>query len=143
MDEALPGPGEGAVVGVGVDVADTDRFERLVARSAGRLWAHWFTPAEAAECLASRRPGTAAACRFAVKEATYKAVGVPFAGAARWPLVEVLGRGPDWRVALHGELAAAAPEGLRLQVSTCLMPGRVMAVVIAEDDARDRLPHLY
>ena len=133
----------GAVVGVGVDVADAERFERLVARGGERLWAHWFTRAEAAECRASRRPGTAAACRFAVKEATYKAVGVPFAGPVQWPLVEVLGRDPDWRVALHGELAAAAPENLRLEVSTCLMPGRVLAVVIAEDGGRDTLPHLY
>lgn len=124
----------GVVIGVGVDVAETGRFERLVSRGAGRVWPHWYTEAEAEACLQHPRPGLAAALRFALKEATYKAVGVQFSGAVRWRDIEVLGTEPVWRIALHGEVAAAAgAAGVeQLHGSTCQTGGRVMATVIVE-----------
>ncbi len=87
------------------------------------MWAHWFTPAEASQCRGDARPALAAALRFAVKEATYKAVGAEFTGPVRWQRH----RGPrPWR---RGTLAADAPRGGRaaadrvgariLHVSTC------------------------
>lgn len=124
----------GVVVGVGIDVAETGRFERLVSRGAGRVWAHWYTEAEAEECIQHPRPWLAAALRFAVKEATYKAVGAEFSGEVRWRDIQVLGGGPAWRLALHGEVAAAAAAAgvEQLHVSTCQTGGRVMAIVIAK-----------
>lgn len=128
------------MVGVGLDIAEIGRFERLVDRGAGRIWAHWYTEAEAAECLRHPRPALAAAFRFAVKEATYKAVGAEFLGAVRWQDIEVTGREQAWRVALHGEVAAGAAAAYAdlLHVSTCRTDGRVVAIVIAEGRASSR-----
>ncbi|GAB3022520.1 holo-[acyl-carrier-protein] synthase [Nocardioides flavus (ex Wang et al. 2016)] len=123
-----------SVIGVGMDVADTRRFDRLVRRGPGGLWAHWYTEAEVRECLAHDQPATAAATRFAVKEASYKALGARFAHEVRWRDIEVLEREAAWRVVLHGEMGvAAAAVGLAwLHVSTCRTGGRVVATVIAE-----------
>ncbi|WP_167288661.1 holo-ACP synthase [Nocardioides seonyuensis] len=123
----------GGVVGVGVDVAATDRFERLLRRNAPRLWAHWYTQAEVEECLRHPRPALAATARFAVKEATYKAVGARFVHAVRWCDIEVLGSGPGWQVSLKGEVAAQATVAgaQKLHVTTDETADRVIAVVIA------------
>lgn len=125
--------GADRVVGVGVDTADVTRFERLVARGSERLWTHWYTDAEAAECRGHVRPAVAAATRFAVKEATYKAVGAHFSGPVRWREVEVLAAGAGWRIDLDGEVREAADRaGARvLHVSTSVFAGRVMATVVA------------
>lgn len=128
------------MVGVGIDVADIRRFDRLVGRGAAGAWAHWYTEAETEQCLAQSRPGTAAALRFAVKEATYKAVGAHFAHEVRWRDIEVLGRESAWRLALHGEVGAAATAAgvVRLHVTTCRVGQRAVATVIAEGGSRDR-----
>ena len=127
----------GVVVGVGIDVADPARFDRLAERGAGRVWSHWYTEGEAEACLRSPRPGLAAALRFAIKEATYKSVGATFSGAVRWRDIEVAGRSSAWRVAVHGEVAALASAARveRFHVSTSQLGGVVMAVVLAEGSA--------
>lgn len=120
-------------MGVGIDVADTARFQRLVDRGSERLWAHWYTDLEASECRRHARPAVAAATRFAVKEAAYKAVGADFSGPVRWRDIEVLTRSGSWRVALAGEVREAADRvGARdLHVSTSRFGERVVATVIA------------
>lgn len=122
------------MVGVGVDVAGIDRFERLISRGAGRVWAHWYTDAEALECQRHPRPAEAATLRFAVKEATYKALGAEFSGPVRWRDIEVLGDEPLWRLELHGEVRelAATSRVRSVHVSTGRTAGRVMAMAIAE-----------
>lgn len=122
------------MVGVGVDVAEVGRFERLIGRGDGRAWVHWYTEAETQECRRHPRPAEAATVRFAVKEAIYKALGASFTGAVRWRDIEVLGEEPSWRIELHGEIeltAAAAGVGT-VHVSTGRSGHRVMAMVIAE-----------
>jgi len=63
------------IVGLGIDLVDTDR----VARELGRL--RWqpangvFTAAEISYCLAGRQPAQRYAACFAGKEATLKALG--------------------------------------------------------------------
>lgn len=120
---------------MGIDVADTLRFTRLLARGSERVWAHWFTPAETSQCRDDARPAVAAALRFAVKEAAYKAVGADFTGPVRWRDIEVLARGgaERWRLTLRGEVELAADRvGARiLHVSTCEVSDRVIATVIA------------
>lgn len=122
------------VVGVGVDIADVGRFDRLLQRGPDRLWAHWFTDAEAAACSRQPRVAEAAAVRFAAKEATYKAVGASFTGATRWRDIEILGGASRWRVALHGEVAETATTAgvTAIHATTCCAGHRVVAMVIAE-----------
>ena len=128
------------VAGVGIDVAATERFERLLGRDPTRVWAHWYTAAETEECQRHPRPALAAATRFAVKEATYKAVGARFSRAVRWGDIEVLGSERRWRLSLHGEVAAAArvAGAQKFHVSTCETAGRVVAMVMAHGPAQSR-----
>lgn len=59
-----------AVVGVGIDVVDVDRFSATLARTPA-LRDRLFTPAERG------RPAASLAARFAAKEALAKALGAP------------------------------------------------------------------
>ncbi len=70
-----------AVLGVGIDVVDIERFMASLERTAG-LRERLFTPAEA-----SRQPASLAA-RFAAKEALAKALGAP--GDLGWHDAEVV-----------------------------------------------------
>jgi holo-[acyl-carrier protein] synthase len=78
----------GALLGVGLDLVDVDRFERVLDRRpglAGRLFAR--EELDYAGTLA--RPGATLAGRFAAKEAVMKALGVGI-GAVDWVDVAVL-----------------------------------------------------
>lgn len=70
-----------AIVGVGIDVVDIERFVESLERTPG-LRERLFTPAEA-----SRGPASLAA-RFAAKEAIAKALGAP--GDLGWHDAEVV-----------------------------------------------------
>jgi holo-[acyl-carrier protein] synthase len=70
-----------AVLGVGIDVVDIERFMASLERTAG-LRERLFTPAEA-----SRQPASLAA-RFAAKEALAKSLGAP--GDLGWHDAEVV-----------------------------------------------------
>ncbi len=90
-----------AVVGVGVDVMEIERFAEALARRP-RIADRCFTEAEAAYCSAKPFPPQHFAARFAAKEAVGKALGI---GMTRWREVEVVrGRGAP-TIALHGRYA--------------------------------------
>ncbi len=115
-----------AVVGVGIDVVELERFDRAVERSATFL-ERVFTPAE-------RELGRSSlAARWAAKEALAKALGAP--SGLVWHDAEVVkdadGR-PHFEV--RGSVAARAAElGITtLHVSLSHDAGIASAVVIAE-----------
>lgn len=70
-----------AVIGVGIDVVDLDRFAASLARTP-ELRHRLFTPAEA------ERPLASLAARFAAKEAIAKALGAPV--GMHWHDAEVI-----------------------------------------------------
>ena len=115
-----------AVVGVGIDVVDIERFVASLDRTRG-LRARLFTPAEAA------LPPASLAARFAAKEALAKALGAP-AGLS-WHDAEVVtdavGR-PEFKVT--GTVAARVAElGIgTIHVSLSHDAGIASAVVICE-----------
>ena len=121
------------MVGVGIDIVDIARFERLVERGGDRLWTHWYTDVEASEARRHARPAVAAATRFAIKEAAYKALGADFAGPVRWRDIEVRAELNGWRLVLDGEVREAADRAgaHTLHVSTSRVGGRVLATVVA------------
>jgi holo-[acyl-carrier protein] synthase len=95
-----------SVTGIGIDIVDVARLERLLARwprMAGRL----FTDAELSYSSGRHRPAQHLAARFAAKEATFKALGSGWPAVA-WHDVEVVptDRGP--RLALRGRAAELA-----------------------------------
>lgn len=116
---------------------DLARFKRLLNRNESRFWAHWFTADEARFCTTSASPAEAAAQLFAVKEATFKALGGRFPDPLMWRDIEVLGDGQAKHIRLHGEFQIVADD-LRLDrfhLSICCREGRAIAAVIIEGDA--------
>lgn len=111
------------IIGIGVDIVDIGRIERLVERY-GRLFERRvFTEAEILYCHRSARPGVHYSGRFAVKEAFYKALPPCCQPHARWKGIETVrtdeGR-PVVRVvdsALERELDAAGVSDIRVSIS--------------------------
>ena len=86
--------------GIGIDIVDIARIERLLTRYGLAFTRRVFTPHEAAYCGAMARPAVHYAGRFAVKEAFYKALPPSCQARARWRSIETL-PGSDGRPALR------------------------------------------
>lgn len=115
-----------AIVGLGIDVVDIDRFQESLARTHG-LRERLFTPAEAAV------PPASLAARFAAKEALAKALGAP--GDMGWHDAEVVteesGRP---RLILRGTVLARADHlgAVHVHLSLSHDAGIASAVVVLE-----------
>jgi holo-[acyl-carrier protein] synthase len=114
------------IVGVGIDVAEIDRFSRALRR----------TPALAERLFTERErnlPVRSLAARFAAKEALAKALGAP--RGLLWTDAEVV-TGPRGKPALEvtGTVAAAARKAgvTRWHLSLSHDAGIATAIVIAE-----------
>ena len=115
-----------AIVGVGIDVVDVERFGVSLERSPG-LRERVFTPGEAGRPLASL------AARFAAKEALAKALGAPH--GLVWQDAEVVSEESGRPVfTLRGTVGAAAAElgATRVHLSLSHDAGIASAVVILE-----------
>jgi len=77
------------IVGIGIDVCGTDRMRDLLEARGDRLIRRLFTEAEAARCRNPRRRHECFAGRFAVKEATLKALGTGLSQGIGWKDVEL------------------------------------------------------
>jgi holo-[acyl-carrier protein] synthase len=99
----------GAVVGVGIDAVDVERFRAALARRP-RLADRLFTAAERAEAARRRDPVPGLAARFAAKEAVMKSLSVGL-GAFDFADIEVA-RGPGGapHLGVAGRAAALATE---------------------------------
>ena len=91
------------IYGIGVDIVNIDRMERVIARWGDRFIQRVFTPAEMDFCI--NRPSTISAfsMRFAAKEAFSKAIGTGMKKGVKWQDIEVFhypGGRPGLR--LHG-----------------------------------------
>jgi holo-[acyl-carrier protein] synthase len=99
-------------VGVGVDLVEVDRIERMLADRGDHALDHFLTPAERAYCEGMARPAEHVAARLAAKEAVYKALqGTPEARGIGWRDTEVV-RERDGRpeVLLTGRAALRAAQ---------------------------------
>ena len=103
------------IVGIGVDLVEIARVERVLRRHPERARTRLFAPGEVDYCEAASRPAQSYAARFAVKEAFFKAVGCGWGAGVAWNEVEVVGvpgEAPGLR--LHGAaLERAAAMGVR------------------------------
>jgi holo-[acyl-carrier protein] synthase len=122
-----------AIVGIGVDLIEIDRFAAALARRP-RLAERCFTPGEAAYCSSRAFPAQHYAVRFAAKEAVGKALGI---GMTRWREVEVVrGRGAP-SIRLHGRYLARGEELGVERVLVSLSHGRDTATAFAIAEGRD------
>jgi holo-[acyl-carrier protein] synthase len=76
--------------GVGVDLVEIDRIERMITERGAHVFERLLTPAERAYCEEMARPAEHVAARLAAKEAVYKALqGTPEARGIGWRDIEV------------------------------------------------------
>lgn len=126
-----------AVLGIGLDLCAVERMGAALARHGERFEQRIFTPAERAYAGDRHNRAEALAARFAVKEATSKALGAP--RGIEWHDVEVT----PARAGLHGPgvvlrgraREVAAQRGIvRIMISITHAAGVAAAVAIAVDE---------
>ena len=120
------------IVGVGIDVAEIERFGASMERTPG-LAERLFVKSELLLPSGERRGVASLAARFAAKEALAKALGAP--GGLHWTDAEVYVEDSGQpRLRVKGTVAARAAElGVRAwHVSLSHDAGVASAVVIAE-----------
>lgn len=98
--------------GVGIDLVEIARVERMLADKGERVLARLFTEAEVAYALARARPAMHLAARLAAKEAAFKALaGSDEARLIGWREVEVVPReGNSPELLFHGRAEARMRE---------------------------------
>jgi len=95
------------IVGLGIDIAEIDRIEAAITRHGAPFLDRLFTPEEVAYCEKFKNRYERYAGRFAVKEATMKALGTGWSRGVRWRDIEVM-REPSGKPGLR--LAGVARE---------------------------------
>jgi holo-[acyl-carrier protein] synthase len=121
-----------SIIGVGIDVAEIDRFRAALERTPG-LVERLFLETELLLPSGERRGIASLAARFAAKEAVAKALGAP--GGLHWTDAEVYVEDSGQpRLRVTGTVAARAEElGVRSwHVSLSHDAGVASAVVVAE-----------
>jgi len=124
------------IVGMGTDLCEIDRIEAMVERWGTRFTEKLFTEGERAYASSKIKSGQHYAARFAVKEATLKALQVP--RGLSWKEMEVVGGGSQApTLVLHGKAAEAAEAmGIhRTHVTISHAAGLAIAVVIMESNS--------
>lgn len=99
------------ILGIGIDLVEIARVERLLERHGARAQQRLFTPGEIEYCSGAGRPGESFAARFAAKEAFFKAVRTGWGQGVEWTDVEVVSApsgAPELR--LHGGARRRAHE---------------------------------
>lgn len=131
-----------ALAGVGVDMVDIARMERILTRTP-RFVDRVFTDEERAYCESTTRPAAHYACRFAAREAVLKALGCGFGQGIRYQDVSVSadGRGRP-RAELRGRVAEFAHERGVLSVAISLSLTREMAVANAIATTAETAPRV-
>jgi holo-[acyl-carrier protein] synthase len=125
-----------AIIGVGIDLVDIDRAERMLERHRERVFHRFLLPAERTYVLTMARPARHLAVRLAAKEATYKALArLRGASAVSWRDIEV-GRDRRGRpsIVLHGQAdrVVAAIGRYRVYASLTHTDKTAGAVVVIE-----------
>ncbi len=127
------------IVGIGLDLVDIARVDRLIVNKGERATTKLFTPAEAQYATSRAYPARHFAARFAAKEAAYKALaGSELARGIGWRDLEVLRDDATGqpRLVLHGRAAERAAElgVVRVHLTLTHSHETAAAVVILERD---------
>lgn len=131
-----------ALAGVGVDIVEIARMERIVERNP-RFVSRVFTDEERSYCENTARPAAHYACRFAAREAVLKALGCGFIGCGHYDDVSVaLDASGRPTAVLKGRAAEAAREQGVLAIALSLSFTRDMAVANAVATTAETAPKL-
>lgn len=77
------------IVGLGLDIAETDRIAAAITRHGAPILERLYTPREVAYCESHKNKFERYAARFAAKEAAMKALGTGWRLGVRWRDIEV------------------------------------------------------
>jgi holo-[acyl-carrier protein] synthase len=92
------------IVGLGVDITEVERVRGAIERQGERLLKRVYTERERAYCEKFKNKYERYAGRFAVKEATMKALGTGWSRGVRWVDIEVVReKSGKPTLELHGE----------------------------------------
>jgi len=123
------------IIGLGIDLVETKRIAKALARHGDRFERRVFTSAELAECRERADRELALSARFAAKEACMKALGVGLRDRVSFLEIEVTGpRGERPEIRLSGVAAERGRNlGVRgIHVSLTHQPALAAAVVAVE-----------
>jgi holo-[acyl-carrier protein] synthase len=123
------------IVGLGVDLVEIERMQRMLDRKYDRVMRRLFTEREAEYAAQRSNPAMHLAARVAAKEAAYKALsGSESARAVGWKEIEVVRGWEGPTLELHGLAARRAAElGVtRIHLSMTHTERTAGAVVILE-----------
>jgi holo-[acyl-carrier protein] synthase len=116
------------IIGIGMDLVEVQRVDRLLRRHPARARDRLFTAAEVAHCGGARSPAESFAARFAAKEALFKALGTGWSGGASWREAEVV-TDPEGapRLRMHGRTRRLAEDRGVVHVHVSLTHTRELA----------------
>jgi holo-[acyl-carrier protein] synthase len=129
------------VIGLGIDLVEIARVERMLAEKGERVHRRLFTPDEVAYACARTQPARHFAARLAAKEAAFKALaGNALARGIGWRDIETVMDDGRPTIVLHGRAAERAAElGVtRVLVSLSHSEGMATAVVVVEGGREGR-----
>jgi holo-[acyl-carrier protein] synthase len=125
------------ILGVGSDLIDIRRIERVIEQYGDRFLDRIFTPAERTKCERRSNPAASYARRFAAKEACAKALGTGFRCGVFWRdlgVVNLASGRPTMQLTggARRRLDDITPAGMmaRLDVSLTDEPPMAQAVVV-------------
>lgn len=136
-----------AILGLGTDIIEVARIEKLLRDKADDFLPRVFTPAEIEYCKGKARPGTHYAGRFAAKEAFMKAIGTGWAKGVGFGEIGVLNN-EEGKPALHvtGEakrvLDGFGPSFLWLSISHTREYATATVIIETQDEQRFNPPQV-
>ncbi len=77
------------ILGLGNDIIEIARIQKVLSRYPERFLKRVFTTNETKYCLMKKEPALHLAGRFAAKEAIVKALGTGFSGGMNWTDIEI------------------------------------------------------
>jgi len=120
------------ILGIGTDLVDVERIEKVIERHGERFIARIFTPAERARAERRTNPAATYAKRFAAKEACAKALGTGLRNGVFWRDIGVVNL-PSGRPTLKlsggalARLKAITPEGFEARIDLTITDEGPMA----------------
>ena len=119
------------ILGIGTDITDIARIERLLAEQGQRFLGKCFTEQEVNYAQSSDHKAASLAKRWAGKEAVVKALGRGFGDGLYWKDVEILGGGKP-EIVIHQPHLIADYDQLTFHLSLSDDGGMALAFAIIE-----------
>jgi len=123
------------IIGIGTDIVEVDRINRLVGKYGQRFLDRMFTAVEQQACLGAANQDQRLAARFAAKESVMKALGTGWARGVRFKDIEIPSSEKQRpQVQLRGAAAERARElgGATWHLSLTHIDRFAMAFVVLE-----------